>query len=232
MLASAQLSASSLTSLCLCGECDDSGECSSTTNGLLNQWVSGGAKPSSLTIKWIGSGPAPDKIDAKLHKNKDTPTTVYKNPLDDTYFIKKDSSCKGCNNLFVCDSTDESEIASLHTSCSNTLYVGQKFGRGSGAGNDNTCGGTGGEPCIFEVVGACVLNGNIEQCTGDQTGNPEGPDWEFVCSAPTLEPAPSPFPTESNLLTPEPTPEPTVSEACKLSYYLCHTVPFANLSLR
>ena len=225
-------SASSLTSLCLCGECDDtSGECSSgsASNPPLS-WTSGGAKPQSLTIEWIGSDPAPNSIDVRFKKKATGIQQVF--GINGTYFFEKPPVCSGCNNLYISDSNAD-DIATLHISCSNTLYVGQKFGLGSGSGNDNACE----DSCtpIFKVVGACVLNGDIEQCTGDQTGNPnDEEDYEFVCSAPTLEPAPSPFPTEFNIPPPPPPepPEPTVSEACKLSYYLCHTVPFANLSLR
>ena len=118
-------------------------------------------------------------------KNKGKVVSVPKGE-GDTYFIEKDSQCKGCNNLFVSNSANE-EIASLHISCSSTLYVGIEFGLGRGAGNDNTCVGT---DCIFEVVGACVPNPTniaIEQCTGDQTENPgmEGDDWELSsCAAP------------------------------------------------
>ena len=171
--------------LCLCGECDDiSGECTSLPQEPPVLWDTGGAKPSSLTIKWIGSGAAPTTINVRF-KNKGKFDSVPKGE-GDTYFIEKDSPCKGCNNLFVSNSANE-DIASLHISCSNTLYVGLEFGLGSGAGNDNTCVGT---DCIFEVVGACVPNPNniaIEQCTGDQTENPgmEGDDWELSsCAAP------------------------------------------------
>ena len=216
-------SSSSGSSLCLCGECDDSGECisgsaSSSSSSSSSEdsndrklWTSGGPKPQSLTIKWIGSGPAPNSIDVRFKKKPRGIQQVF--GTNGIYFFEKPPVCRGCNNLYISDS-NAAIIATLHISCSNTLYIGQEFGRGSGSGNDNACVGS----CtpIFKIVGACVPNGSITQCTGDQTGNPnvEGQDYEFsTCSAPTLEPAPSPSPTEDlDLGTPVPTSEePTVS---------------------
>ena len=65
-------------------------------------------------------------------------------------------------------------IGSLHASCSDPLEIGTVFGS-------------------FEVVGACIDNGNGgASCNGDQTENP-GSDgftnWDFTCSVQTNGPS-------------------------------------------
>jgi hypothetical protein len=172
---------------CLCGTCapDDDGTCidAGSSGG------SSGNKPISLTLEWINTAnPAPETIYFRF-KNQDCfeSATVFGSG-NDTYFIENNNCAPSGNkpgppfqifpNLLISEVREKSAplIGSLHTSCSDPLFVGLKFGP--------DCDGGG---CNFEVIGGCIADpANATEpalCIGDQTGNSgeEGVAWDPTC---------------------------------------------------
>ena len=85
----------------LCGTCDpETDQCVDSEGG--------GAKPTSVTIQWIGAGDPPGMIYVKF-QNRPRGCNIKANATgddSDIYFVNKTDACFG-NNLFIYNDTND-----------------------------------------------------------------------------------------------------------------------------